>query len=455
MKKILSYSLVAAILFSINSAAFAQINTINIASRGRISPNNENENNEADPVFKPIAFSVVTPKKRGDTQSNQKKLSEMENGIQLVQDILNRMMNNEYGFELLSSHKYMINNCLGFKVSAGSFNLRFNSPYVAVSPTGKLTVKLSVDEIKFSAFKLRMRPCSKVEHLPDPCHFGPKFEVGGEATNLSVTATFDPVAVALASTDMYCYLTIPGGVDIKWKIGGLNLKPMQNNLDDLGRAMVEDALNGGMVVFFYRHFMDMWKKVSAEYFPHCQNAYNITNVIDQVQTVVANNPITDPTDGNNNNNNNNNDATTTTDKWVITPVATMRGAMGRLSTQFPEGVVWSVDIRSGEDKFLTNRSSASKHGTTHELPPGTYNFKLNTVPVQGVPIEKGKETRLKYGILNIVSNGNWHIYDSTQKKYYTSGTKPKRLAIPVGSYQLKFGGAFMTVVVKDGEEVEL
>lgn len=141
-------------------------------------------------------------------------------------------------------------------------------------------------------------------------------------------------------------------------------------------------------------------------------------------------------------------------KWVISP-ANMKGVLGRLNTAFPADVEWSVEIRSGGDnKFITSRSGFSKHGPSYDMAPGIYNFQLNTILVENVPVEKGKSTRLKSGVLNIVSEGDWLIYDDTKVKFHTSGNKPKKMALPVGSYQLKLGDQFYPVVIKDNETVE-
>ena len=42
-----------------------------------------------------------------------------------------------------------------------------------------------------------------------------------------------------------------------------------------------------------------------------------------------------------------------------------------------------------------------------------------------------------------------------KSKFHTSGNKPKKMAIPVGSYQLKLGTQFFTLTIKDGETVEM
>ena len=141
-------------------------------------------------------------------------------------------------------------------------------------------------------------------------------------------------------------------------------------------------------------------------------------------------------------------------RWVISP-ANMKGVLGRLNTAFPDDVEWSIDFNSAADnKFITNRSGFSKHGPAQDIGPAIYNFQLNSVLVENVPIERGKETRLKTGVLSIVSDGRWELWNETKEKYYTSGNKQKKIALPAGAYQLNLGGQYYPVVIRDKETVE-
>ncbi|HEY2932535.1 MAG TPA: hypothetical protein VGK99_12395 [Acidobacteriota bacterium] len=45
-----------------------------------------------------------------------------------------------------------------------------------------------------------------------------------------------------------CRLLSIGMVRPKWRIGGLNLKPLQNDLDKVAKEMIEDALTLGSEV---------------------------------------------------------------------------------------------------------------------------------------------------------------------------------------------------------------
>ena len=146
------------------------------------------------------------------------------------------------------------------------------------------------------------------------------------------------------------------------------------------------------------------------------------------------------------------DTAKVSDKWVITPVINMKGVLGRLDINFPTDVERNILIyQIADNKFIRSVSYNDKIFT---IAPGQYRFTITNVPVENAPIQKGHETRLKMGFLNVVSEGDWHLYNETKEKAFTSGNKPKKIALPVGSFQLKLGLDFFPFVIKDGETVE-
>jgi hypothetical protein len=147
--------------------------------------------------------------------------------------------------------------------------------------------------------------------------------------------------------------------------------------------------------------------------------------------------------------------TESSDKWVITPVSTMKGVLGRLDVNFPPDVYWGIQIyKQADNKYEWFTSVFSSKSKSYSLAPGVYLFDLMGAQVENVPIQKGHDTRLKAGFLSVVSEGNWHLYNEAKEKIITSGHKPNKIALPVGSYQLSLGGQFYPVVIKDGKTVE-
>ncbi len=140
------------------------------------------------------------------------------------------------------------------------------------------------------------------------------------------------------------------------------------------------------------------------------------------------------------------------EKWVITPVSTMKGVLGRLDINYPAGVDrWILYYQPADNKYMGSVGSNEK---TFNISPGEYRFLITDVPVDNVPIQKGHETRIKMGFLNVVSEGGFYLYNDTKEKLYTTYDKPKKIALPVGNYQVKLGGQFYPFVIKDGETVE-
>ena len=135
-------------------------------------------------------------------------------------------------------------------------------------------------------------------------------------------------------------------------------------------------------------------------------------------------------------------------KWTITSTKGLKKGVGRLNLVFADSVEWSVDIYTAENKFIINRSLAGKH-KSYELAPGIYHLKLNTVLVENVPIEAGKETRLKWGTIDITGNEHWELRSEAKDKFLTSGNKPVKLALPAGKYVLIKGSNKRIVDVLD------
>ena len=104
-----------------------------------------------------------------------------------------------------------------------------------------------------------------------------------------------------------------------------------------------------------------------------------------------------------------------TDKWVVTPVATMKGVLGALDINFPAGVDRDILIyQQADNKYV---ASVSKNAKSFPIAPGEYRFTISEVSIENVPIKKGHVTRLKSGYINIVSEGVFYtrkIYVSTE-----------------------------------------
>jgi len=203
---------------------------------GEYSGDEENGDNDPDP--EPEWLKKAAPGRTDAMASVQAaavgtRLKDYPKAKEMVDGIVHGLKQMEIDVTLLGGHKYMINDCLGLKASAGKFKLKLANPETRWDGTGA-RVTFRIDKIVLNALKVRMRP--RVHPLK-PCKFSGKFEVGGKATKVSYEMRLDPLLDL-----QQCKLGSLGEIREKWRIGGLNLKPLQNNLDNVAKNMIEDGL---------------------------------------------------------------------------------------------------------------------------------------------------------------------------------------------------------------------
>ena len=142
------------------------------------------------------------------------------------------------GFEihtaLLAGHKYMINNCLGIKVSAGEFLMKIPDPDLRVENTG-LVLTFSISQIAMNAFMFRFRP--DVTDPTEMCHFSGRQGVGATADNVRLEMHFDPILDL-----QQCKIGSMGHITQIWRIGKLRMSPLPSPVADLVGNIIEDAL---------------------------------------------------------------------------------------------------------------------------------------------------------------------------------------------------------------------
>lgn len=165
------------------------------------------------------------------------RLSQHPNRQQIVQKAVQKFQGNQIKLSLLPGKTYMATTCLGIRASAGNFLARPGNPKFEFRNTG-LWIQFSVDKVSIDALTIRMRP--NPTNLQKPCSFGKRVSIGGSASDLRLELTLDPVL-----NIQQCKVGNPGATRVKWRIGGLNLKPLQNDLDKVAKNMIEDTLTYG------------------------------------------------------------------------------------------------------------------------------------------------------------------------------------------------------------------
>jgi hypothetical protein len=137
---------------------------------------------------------------------------------------------------LLAGEDYLIGDCLGVHASGGGFKARLENPSIRLEGTG-IVMTFRIPRVSIDALTIRVRP--NPTNAANPCTFGQRFSIGGSIGDIEFEMSYDPILDLKE-----CKLTRPGEFRYRWSIGGLNLKPLQNDLDAAARQMIEDALNG-------------------------------------------------------------------------------------------------------------------------------------------------------------------------------------------------------------------
>jgi len=140
----------------------------------------------------------------------------------------------------------------------------------------------------------------------------------------------------------------------------------------------------------------------------------------------------------------------TTDKWVINKV-NAKGDNGKLFVTLPEDTKWDITIYiAGSDKVLSNTMLQQNF----TLLPGNYDLEINHILIQGVPVEKGNDTRLKTGVLKISNLTSWTLYDEAKQKVLLNSTSAETRGLPIGKYKLTIKGQDQDIEIKDGKTVK-
>ncbi len=216
--------------------------------RGQLSPDAENPHGERDPafvsrpqaIFPAGAHQIILP-------AGRVYLKDMPNAQEITTTAARRVGDQTINVALLAQHKYMISDCLGVKVSAGTFSLKLGSPSIRIVDEG-VVASYTIDSVSFTAFKLRFRP--DVTDLAEPCHFSGRVELGGTARNITVALRYNPV-VDIEK----CRIGEPGHLYLHLDVGSMHLAPLPpglSGLENVFKDMLVDALNDG---FYYAQLL--------------------------------------------------------------------------------------------------------------------------------------------------------------------------------------------------------
>ena len=140
--------------------------------------------------------------------------------------------------------------------------------------------------------------------------------------------------------------------------------------------------------------------------------------------------------------------------WETHPDATIKGVGGEISMEIPKGLRFNTNMEFYEAGDKKNRQASWFGNNKAKLLPGTYDVVIDSRDtIKNVPVELGKQTRLKMGVFLVSGYTSPTIENSTTHQKFTYGA-PFKILLPAGTYYLN-GNKKVPIVIKDGELTEL
>lgn len=450
----------------------------------------------------------------GGGGSGPTPLSSLPKAAEMIEQVRQALKGTEVNVALLGSHKYMINDCLGIKVSAGTFKLRLADPKIYFQGTA-LIFECGINHIEFSAIKLRMRPNPNVLKL---CKFSKKFEVGGEADDVRLKLTMDPL-VDLAKCQFYSSVLPEGTV----RIGNLNLKPLQNNLDTMAKNAVEDALTAFLHVNFFDQITRLFDDMIEADCPGADVRKGIESTIggggrgngggvtsgggadvaglaqrvqqlearvaaleqqplgagDTAQASAGRSPSVK---GGAASAKGRNPAVVTkapppaskidgslrvagpssqlrsSATYEIVANPDLKGRLGRIVVAFPAGAAApKLSARTEFFKAGEGKGLRTEFGNAEvEMTPGAYDINIGGHKVGGVPVESRSDTIVKVGVLQLIGSDKtrFEIFEPAGKKGLQTLFGQNAIGLPIGTYEVEVNGQREPVTIQEGRVLE-
>ena len=437
---------------------------------GEFSPASENPDGEKDDVIDMSPFVMPGAARTSKTQGTASPMTlsnypRGSGGADLIDRLAKGLKNKEIDVALLGGQKYMINNCLGIKASAGKFRLKLAKPVAKIDGTGAL-LQFTIDDLSMTALKVRMRPSTNL----NPCTFGGRFEVGGDAHNVRLEIRIDPIL------DLErCRVAEPGQIRTVVRIGSLNFKGINNELDKVAKNMIEDSVTFALQLAADSRNPATNAEVPAMFFSQLFQTLDDILKVDcpgnPGATVTAANeagkaatPATADKSGPG-------EAAATGAKmpggrgveaasigeagtpFTLVANPALKGRLGRVVIAYPkdakcDGARYEI-YRKGEDKPVQGGYGRGQV----ELMPGKYTVAVSQKKVSDVEVATRQDTLVKTGVLrlNAGKDTRVEIFDADKKTNLIGGYGTADYGLPVGAYHVQIAGQMEPVTVEDGK----
>ena len=141
--------------------------------------------------------------------------------------------------------------------------------------------------------------------------------------------------------------------------------------------------------------------------------------------------------------------------WEIKMDATIKGIGGEITMQIPNKLGGRTHMEfyiAGDTK---NRVASWFGNNEAKLLPGLYDIVVDgRYTIKNVPVELGKQTRLKMGVFSVSGYGSSPVIENSSSHQKFSYSPPFTILLPEGTYYLN-GKKNIPIVIKDGELTEL
>jgi hypothetical protein len=137
--------------------------------------------------------------------------------------------------------------------------------------------------------------------------------------------------------------------------------------------------------------------------------------------------------------------------WEIKPNDALKGPTGRIVVEYPGTGSLIFHVLGADNRQL---AAWYKQGSGNFM-PGSYTVKIWNGALQGVPVKKNMDTRMKVGVLKLNIQEPYKLLDASGKTMFSGHPKEKPLIVfPVGDYTIKTKTLEEPIAIKDGQVTE-
>ena len=145
---------------------------------------------------------------------------------------------------------------------------------------------------------------------------------------------------------------------------------------------------------------------------------------------------------------------TSTQPWEIQLDPTIKGIGGEIVMQIPKFDGFNTNLEFFNAGEKTNRQASWFGNNKAKLLPGIYDVVIDDRDtIKNVPVELGKQTRLKMGVFYMGGYSDANLENSVTHQKFTYGA-PFKILLPEGTYYLNKNKK-VPIVIKNGELTEL